>query len=193
MNEILKQRKALADWAQSYEWDIFGTLNFRVRPPESEARKIWSSFFQKIDQQCFRRCWPDQQRFQRFVYRHDGANGDNPHLHFLAKAPVDRELFCITANAIWSGMNALTAPPDQNRITPLINARGASWYMLHEDWGLDKIGFDAEFTSLKIPGLVRDDALLRLRGKAAQRGCLDDAYDAYDRHVEAEQAHIQRH
>lgn len=196
MSYIFDVRKGWSDWTSSFEWNVCGTLNFAVdrKPSLTEAQRHWSTFWNKIDRLCYGKSLNHQHRIPRFVYTHHGRGGDNPHIHFIAHTPTDPQEFCILLNAIWSGLNDMTAIPDQNEILPVFNKRRASWYLMHEDRGYEADGFNDTLTHLpESRGDFRTNALTKLRSEADRFLHLQDAEKAYGKHIEqAEQRHIRR-
>lgn len=184
-------------WASSYEWDIFGTLNFATgrKVGIEEAQRRWSQFWGKLDRICYGQSRSQQHRLQRFVYIHCGANGDNVHSHFLARSFGDTKEFCILLNALWAGLeHAGTAVVEQNEILPIRYKHNASWYLLHEDRDGSMDGFNAKLTYLwdRQPKM-RDAALIDLRSAADRLQHINDATIAYDEHLKrAEQRYIRR-
>ena len=196
MSYVFDVRKGWADWASSFEWNVFGTLNFAAsqKPTLNEAKRHWSTFWNKIDRLCYGKSLNHQHRVPRFVYTHCGDMGDNPHIHFFAHTTFDPQEFCILLNAIWSGMNGVTAIADQNEILPLVSRRRASWYLLHEDTGYEANGFNEALTHLPMSrGDMRENALITLRSAANRFRNLQDAEAAFWKHLEqADQRHIRR-
>jgi hypothetical protein len=190
-------RREWANWiASAGDWDICGTLNFALNSKLSlaEAERKWSLFWNKVDRACFGQSG-SQVRLPRIVFSHHGSNGDNHHVHFLTKAVGDRKEFCVTLNALWSGLErAGAAIAEQNEILPLINKRDASWYLLHEDRGGDIAGFNERLTALEVPtAKLRDNASDQLRSTADRLDHLSKAEAAFDMQlVAAEQRYIRR-
>jgi hypothetical protein len=185
-----------AKWASSHQWDICGTLNFATQRKTSieEAQRRWSLFWGKVDRLCYGQS-RSQQRISRFVYTHNGSNGDNIHSHFLAQSEGDTKEFCILLNALWVGLeHADAAVADQNEILPIFNKQRASWYLLHEDHDRAMEGFNAKLTHLSEQRpKMRDTALSDLRSAADRNQHISDATIAYDTHLaRAEQRYIRR-
>jgi hypothetical protein len=121
-------------WTASYDWDVFGTLTFAPgRKLRSDiAEKYWSRFWNDVDRAAFGK--NAGYRVPRMVFAQYGALGDNPHIHFLAKAPIHKQKFCIYLNAIWAGIDQSTSPPSGNEILPVLDVERASEYAWHEYW-----------------------------------------------------------
>ena len=122
-------------WADEYEWNVTGTLNFipNRKPPLDEAIRQWRSLWNIVDRNVYGKAYQQVQRVPRFTCIHRGGNGDNPHLQFVAISPIDPRLFCIALNAIWAKF-PLAAPPSENSITPTISTERSINYGGHEHW-----------------------------------------------------------
>jgi hypothetical protein len=121
------------NWAKKFEWNVTGTLNFipNRKPSIDVARRNWRSFWNMADRIVYGKMYNQIARIPRFACIHLGANGDNPHLQFVALSPIEPEPFCIALNAIWSSFE-LAAPPSQNCITPTISQIRSIAYSGHE-------------------------------------------------------------
>jgi hypothetical protein len=186
-----------AKWASSYDWNVYGTLNFAVghKVGVEEAQRQWSRFWSKLDRICYGQSKGRQNRVQRFVYTHSGRNGDNIHSHFLARSLGDTGEFCVLLNALWAGMEgAGAAVAEQNEILPVFSKQRASWYLLHEDHDGEMNGFNAKLTHLdQYQPKMRDTALIDLRLAADRFQHINDASIALDHHLaRAEQRYIRR-
>lgn len=185
-----------AKWASSYDWDVYGTLNFATgrKVGLEEAQRWWSQFWGKLDRICYGQSRSQQQRLARFVYTHTGSNGDNVHSHFLARSVGDTREFCILLNALWSGLeHAGSAVAEQNEILPIFSKQRASWYLLHEDHDGGMNGFNEKLTHTDYQPKMRDTALIDLRSTADRFQHIKDATIAFDQHlVRAEQRYIRR-
>lgn len=180
-------RREWADWIVSQDFNVFGTLNFAAgrKPSLSEAHRRWALFWNKLDRLCMGSAAAVSKRVQRFVFEHQGANGDNHHIHFLAKADCDTKEFCILANALWAGLEGIdSAIAEQNEVLPLFSKRHASWYVLHEDSGNVADSFNAKLSYIALPETrFRSDALARMRSAAERGNQIDEAQAAYDKHL----------
>lgn len=186
-----------AKWAEHYEWDICGTLNFATgnKAGVEEAQRQWSRFWGKLDRICYGQSKGRQNRVQRFVFTHSGSNGDNIHSHFLARSLGDTREFCVLLNALWAGMEgAGAAVAEQNEILPIFSKQRASWYLLHEDHDGAMNGFNAKLTHLdQHQPKLRDTALIDLRSAADRFQHINAATIAFDQHLaRAEQRYIRR-
>jgi len=180
---VFNVRKECANWIASGDWNVCGTLNFAVgkKPNMRQANWLWSSFWNRLDLICHGKSRGEQRRIPRFVYVHNGGNGDNPHIHFLTSTSTDVREFCILLNAIWAGMHEMTADANQNEILPVFNKRAAAWYLMHEDQGYQMNGFSDQLTHLP-PGnqVLRPDALDRMALAVPDDHHIDDATRTYN-------------
>jgi len=146
------QNSALwVDWITEQDWNVFGTLKFapnRKAPHPDLARKSWGKFWNKMDRLTYGQTG---NRIQRAVFEHYGACGDDAHIHFLAKFPLDAKFGCVTMNALWRSMTQNAAPPPMNEITPIICPNSAANYGLREEWKLDGDTHNLDFSHYKKP------------------------------------------
>jgi hypothetical protein len=179
-------KREWARWIAAGDWNVYGTLTFALKskPSMAEAERRWSLFWNKVDRACFGKS-RSQVRVSRMVFSHQGSNRDNPHIHFLTKAVGDVQEFCVLLNAIWTGLDgAGAAIADQNEILPVISKRHAAWYMLHEDYAGEMLGFSETLTALDQPeARLRDNALTKLTSMADRFQHITDAERAYDKHL----------
>lgn len=132
-----KNSEAWVDWIAEHEWDVFGTIKFapkRNKVHRDQARKSWSKFWHRLDRLTYGQTG---NRIERAVFEHYGANGDDAHIHFLARMPIDAKFGCVAMNALWRSMFVNAAPPNMNEITPIICPSRAVNYGLREEWKLD--------------------------------------------------------
>lgn len=190
---ITKLRSAHIEWSSSQLYNIFGTLTFAVGTNISlrQAEINWKLFWNKIDGISCQTVKGKQTRIPRHVFVHHGANGGNLHIHFLAQVPGNVENFCVSMNAIWSQINVAHAIPDQNEVTALQSATGASIYVLHEDHRDSVESFSPALSSTAAP-VFRDDAIARLTSAVKQIKLLDDAKAAYPKHIARRDARAQK-
>lgn len=191
-------RDAWQQWLALDDWNVFATLNFDslslIQGDRADATgKIWRSCLATLDRAIYGHVRHNQPRFNRIVFKHVGANGSNPHVHILAKSPIDVDEFCIAWNAIWATQFAPAARPASNSIAPLITTTGAIGYTQHEEFRHDTGSFDDRLSYINtgIQHLVRTDAIPRLHAKAT---CINliKARLALPQHVQATQANHER-
>lgn len=152
--QTAKISAAYVDWVIGYEWNVFGTVKFapnRNRIHPDQARKEWGKFWNRLDRLTYGQTG---NRIERAVFEHYGANGDDAHLHFLVRMPIEPKFGCVAMNALWRSMFAHAAPPSMNEITPIISPSAAANYGLREEWKLDgdTLNLDlSHFSSTKAP------------------------------------------
>ena len=195
-----QQRQAWAKWINAEHWDVFGTLNFASlhhigsADRDDVCGKMWRSYFGNIDRALYGQQRKNQCRFDRVVLVQYGSNGDYPHVHFLAKSPLDEQQFCILLNAVWSSMYPSSAGPKSNEITPIIEQARTIGYGLHEFYRLDSSTFDYRLSYTNSPALrpsIREDAEERLKRLTTTTNRLKATIE-FPNHVQAVQARIDR-
>lgn len=185
----LRQFTTVEDWSawvNKHEWDIFGTLNFTQhhKPSLQHADKLWRLFWNKIDRAVYGKRVQYGDRVERTVFIHLGANSANPHIHFVAKSPIDRAQFCILLNAVWAGLCNGTASPVSNELMPVINQQRAIEYMLHDHWRIGSDTFSTSLTHFADIGFdpkTHNNAFERIAERATDTW-LRQANQAYDTH-----------
>ncbi len=170
-----QNQRAWENWINTQQWDIFGTLNFKsmhhlaLADRDDVCGKVWRSYFGEIDNALFGQQRKQQKRFDRAVCVQYGANGTYPHIHFLAKSPIEPNQFCILLSAVWSSMFSFAANPLSNHITPIINQARSTGYALHDFYRLNSSTYDYRLshtgTETAYPS-VRSDATDRLQSLA---------------------------
>jgi hypothetical protein len=189
---------AWTQWLAIDEWDVFATLNFdslsMIQGNKADAAgKIWRSCLGTLDRAIYGSTHKNQPRFNRIAFKHVGANGCNPHVHILAKSPINIEDFCIAWNAIWATQFSAAARPASNSIAPLISMTGAIGYGQHEEFKNDTGSFDERLSYINTgtTHLVRTDAVSRLHAKASRTNLIK-AHLAFPQHIQATQANHER-
>lgn len=190
-------KQAWQAWINVEQWDIFGTLNFAslhhlARTNRNDVcGKIWRSFFCEVDYALYGKQRKHQQRFDRAVFVQYGANGINPHVHFVAKSPIQVDQFCIHINALWASMFDFAANPVSNHITPVVQQAKATGYGLHEFHKLNSDTYDYRLSTTGNSTMhqsVRTDAVDRLT-KRSKPVYLVQAQLAYPAHLQATTRH----
>jgi hypothetical protein len=188
-----KTLAAYADWISKHDWDVFGTLTFAPGHKRNidVSNKHWSSYWNKLDRLV---CGQTGNRVERAAFTQFGSLGQNPHIHFLAKSPINTKEFCVYLNALWSAECADAAPPASNHIMPLLDSRRATDYLLHDFSRIGSETFNHKLTYLNSANAkthICTDAADRL--KAATKGIwLVKAQLAFDEHVKSGSAHYNR-
>lgn len=168
---VKQDQQAWADWINTEQWDIFGTLNFAslhhlARADRNDVcGKVWRSFFGEADRALYGQQRKQQTRFDRAVFVQYGANGTNPHVHFVAKSPIPADQFCILLNALWASMYDFAAKPASNQITPILQQARTTGYGLHEFYRLNSETYDYRLSTtgnITMHQSVRVDAADRL-------------------------------
>ena len=186
------------EWIAKYEWDVYATLNFRrVSLLDGNridaAGKLWRSCLATLDQAIYGQTRKNQPRFRRVAFKQNGKNGTNPHVHILAKSPIDVHEFCIAWNAVWASRFDASANPVSNSIAPLITKTGATDYGLHEELESPTGSYDERLSYhfTDVDHFVRTDALQRLRAQANETTLLQ-ARLALPEHINKSQATYKR-
>lgn len=190
---VKQQQRAWETWINSESWDIFGTLNFASLQHLARADrndvcgKIWRSFFGEVDYALYGKQRKQQIRFDRAVFVQYGANGTNPHVHFLAKSPIQADHFCILINALWASMFDFATKPTSNHITPILQQASVTGYGLHEFYRLNSETYDYRLSTtgnIAMHQSVRTDAADRLKQRTKPT-YLIQAKIAYPVHLQA--------
>jgi hypothetical protein len=79
-----------------HDWNVFGTLNFAPghKVTGDESKRLWRRFWNKADRLAYGTSCSYGYRIERAVFTQYGALGDNAHIHFLAKSPIEPAKFC---------------------------------------------------------------------------------------------------
>lgn len=185
-------------WMEAYDWDIYATLTFGrlylLKGNKTDAAaKLWRSCLNTLDHTLYGKSRSCQRRFDRVVFRHFGDTATNPHIHILAKSPIDTNEFCIALNAIWASKFDAAASPISNSIAPLITTKGATGYSQHEEFRQDLGSFDGRLTYINSgqQHSVRTDALEKLHAKATENNLLK-ARLALPQHIATTQKNFTR-
>lgn len=195
-----QQREAWEQWINAEQWDVFGTLNFASlhhigrADRDDVCGKMWRSYFGAVDRALYGQQRKGQQRFDCAVFIQFGSNGNYPHVHFLAKSPLQTQQFCILLNATWASMFSASARPASNEITPIFKQARTTGYGLHEFSILGSTTYDYRLSQLSPRAMhpcVRDDAVERLKRLSTPINRLQ-AKLAHPNHVQAAQARMDR-
>lgn len=179
--------QSYVDWIHNERLVVFGTLNFTPgrKPHIAEAEVLWRQYWRKVNRAAYGQS--PRFRMERVIFRHTGALGDNPHIHFLTASPIDVPTFCILLSAIWTGSSPRAAPPIMNEILPVFNDKNARVYLLNE-LGLDADTFCGELSHLPgadaaawVPAQPHSKAQERLEA-LARIDLQQEARTAFDHH-----------
>lgn len=140
-------QRELRDYLLKRDWDVFGTLKFQTKRLISghRAHQELRYFWNWLDRLVYGKAAEAGCRVQRWCFAHVGSHNDNYHLHFVAKAPVDPDLFAVLANTLWTRQCSSSASLRENWITPVLFPAQVAWYVTKETW---KIGADTFDPSL---------------------------------------------
>lgn len=147
MDNFKQRADVRAAWEEAIkqiEPDVFGTLKFydgtKVVP--DAAKKLLSSYWLKMGRMLFGYASNKGAAINRLCFTEGGELGDNLHMHFVARAPIDTKSFCAILNGIWSKHSKLTASSKFNWITPICELDHVAHYVAKDTWYLkdDEIG-----------------------------------------------------
>ena len=116
------------------DFDVFGTLKFidGRKVSEDTATLLWGAYWHKIDRIVFGRATDKRLGVNRLCFDELGECETNRHLHFVAQAPIDTDVFCAMLNAVWEGFCVDAAALRFNEITPIRSKRDAGAYIVKE-------------------------------------------------------------
>jgi hypothetical protein len=154
------EQKQLYDWMLSREWDVFGTLKFQPihLAGDQHCHKVLKQYWNKLDRVIYGKAAEKGFRVERWCLAHEGSHNDNYHVHFVAKAPIDPDLFCCLSNTLWTKQDRITCSIDHNWITPALYRDRVANYLTKEVWKLGGGSFDAELSFEKhVPFELNDE------------------------------------
>jgi hypothetical protein len=142
------EQQQFEQWINSRDWDVFGTLKFQpIRMISGQkAHQIVRHFWNHLDRVIYGKAAEKGCRVARWCFAHEGSHSDNYHVHFVAKSPIDADLFCCLSNALWSKQDRATASIQKNWITPVHHRDRVVQYLTKEIWKLGNTSFDATLT-----------------------------------------------
>ena len=84
----MNEKKALIKWLNGYEWNVFGTLNFKYQINESAAENALKYFWNRVDRHYFgNKSHRNNIRVKRMCFLQKGYSNQNSHFHFVAITP----------------------------------------------------------------------------------------------------------
>jgi hypothetical protein len=134
MNWTRLTKEAWTDEIANSDFDVVGTLKFTDgrKVSEDKAALLWGAYWHKIDRIVFGHAADKRWGVNRLCFDELGEYESNRHLHFVAQAPIDTELFCAVLNAVWEGFCADAAALRFNHVTPIRSKRDAGAYIVKE-------------------------------------------------------------
>jgi hypothetical protein len=144
LNSKINTQKELQEMLMQSDWNIFGTLKFQPIRMISGHRShsLLKHYWNKMDRVIYGKAAQNGCRIQRWCLAHEGSHNDNYHIHFVARSPIDADLFCCLSNALWAKQDRATASINKNWITPVIHRRRVANYMTKEVWKLGPATYD---------------------------------------------------
>ena len=140
-------KRVQSAWKQEVEhsgYNTVGVLKFNkgTAISNSTASALYSAYWHKMDRMLFGRAADKGMCVERWCFAEGGEFGNNTHLHFVARAPMDTELFCTVASAVWVNFHTYTSSYDYSWITPAVCSTASSIYNTKDTWWLreDMIG-----------------------------------------------------
>lgn len=143
------QQQQFEDWLLAREWDVFGTLKFQPikNISASKAHALVRHFVNKLDRVIYGKAAECGVRVPRWCFAHEGSASENYHVHFVAKSPIEPELFCCLSNVLWTKHARVTGSINKNWVTPVISRERVSAYLTKEFWKLGEESFDATISA----------------------------------------------
>lgn len=186
--------EAWVDWVAEHDWNVFGTLNFVSghKVTGDEAKRLWCRFWNKADRLLYGTSCSYGYRIDRAVFTQYGALGDNAHIHFLARSPIEPVQFCTGLNALWRTTTDCAAHPKNNEILPIFSKRDATEYALHDFWLSGSETFNHTLSHLNPENTQAHVQAANRLNQAANGIWLARARLAFDDHMAAAQARYER-
>ena len=134
MNWTRLTKEAWTDEIAKGDFDVFGTLKFidGRKVSDDKATLLWGAYWHKIDRIVFGHAADKGLGVNRWCFDELGEYESNRHMHFVAQAPIDTELFCAVLNAVWEGFCVDAAALKFNEITPIRSKQDAGAYIVKE-------------------------------------------------------------
>lgn len=158
------------------DFDVFGTLKFidGRKVTEDKATQLWGAYWHKIDRIVFGRAADKRLGVNRLCFDELGECESNRHMHFVAQAPIDTELFCALLNAVWEGFCVDAAALRFNEVTPIRSKQDVGAYIVKETGSQNAryAGLNCSHQntdSLAYDGVSAEKVLNRLQNKVQDR------------------------
>ncbi len=134
MNWTRLTKEAWTNEIAKSDFDVVGTLKFidGRSVSEDKATQLWGAYWHKIDRIVFGHAADKELGVNRLCFDELGECENNRHLHFVAQAPIDIELFCAMLNVVWEGFCVDAAALRFNHITPIRSKQDAGAYIVKE-------------------------------------------------------------
>ena len=170
-------------------YDTVGVLKFNKGTAigGSTAGALYGAYWHKLDRVLFGRAADNGVCVERWCFTEGGEYGENTHMHFVARAPINTTLFCAVASALWVNFHRYTSGYGYSWITPTQCNSATSAYNTKETWWLrdDMAGLrcsrhnttDIDYTTYETP--AQANRILNHIGIEE----LVQATEAIDRHI----------
>jgi hypothetical protein len=170
-------------------YDVAGTLKFYNGRTigKSKAAALLGAYWHKVDRTLFGQASNKGYGVERWCFSEYGSDGQNLHVHFIAKSPIAVRPCCAVLNALWANMDTTTADVEHNWITPIRDTRAAIGYATKDTrrLGTDFIGEKISHTNATGRGLGEFDTeaqIARIARRITDRH-LTEAYKAMERQI----------
>jgi hypothetical protein len=170
-------------------YDIAGTLKFYNGRTigKSKATALLGAYWHKVDRTFFGQAANKGYGVERWCFTEYGGDGQNLHVHFIAKSPIAVRPCCAVLNALWANMHTTTADVAHNWITPMQDARAAIAYATKDTrhLGTDLLGGKISHTNAAGTDLGTFDKeaqIKRIANRISNRQ-LTQAYEAMERQI----------
>ena len=179
-------------WKQEVErggYNTVGVLKFNkgTAISSSTADVLYGAYWHKLDKVLFGRAADKGMCVERWCFTEGGELGDNLHMHFVARAPINSTLFCAVASALWVNFHSYTSAYGYSWITPTQCNTAAGAYNTKDTWWLreDMTGLSCsrrnttEIDNIKFQNQTQANRILNRIGIEE----LVRASEAVDRHI----------
>ena len=120
------------------DYDTVGVLKFNKGTAigVTTAEALYGAYWHKLDRMLFGRGADKGVCVERWCFTEGGELGDNTHMHFVARAPIDNALLCAVASALWVNFHSYTSAYGYSWITPTQCNAAAGAYNTKDTWWL---------------------------------------------------------